>query len=372
MPALNETTIWNGTEWVVPDPVIPDGVLRSLWDTDEIEPVLVTTVDETHPDDAWSGGGLGVHIIEVTFTEDTWRDLLVRSKPEDPEVISVWKQDPRAGATTGLEQPEYVGGYDVATNFWPFKFEANVTYYVGVYKETWEGAGGVVDIGPTQYGLENPSRLIAPRDLLFPISFAQGQISHAEGWYTHAETDGSHAEGSNTHAQGVGSHAEGIRTHAEGFFSHAEGNRSHSRWFSSHAASSGAFSAPGDAQYERVVLRGLTNARLWPNAWNSEPHTLPENYVAHYQGMIVSRNVAGTEVKSWRIEGTIMTAGTPTLLPGATITVVSETAGATGWDIAVLMNVGADINEQRALAITPSGLPTNARTVATLEFTEVG
>ena len=364
-------------------------VLLRLYDTDAIEPVLITTVDETHEDDHWSGGGLGIHIIEVMFEEDTWRDLLVRVK-EDPETIGVWRGvDPRAGATTPDDfiEPEYVTGYE-GDNFWPIKFEANVTYYVGIYKDTWEGAGGIVDIGPTEYALSQPSRVKPVRDLLFPAAYVEGQQSHAQnfrthaegfashaegfgshaegpqshagGYFTHAEGWGSYAHGHSSHAEGQYSHAEGGISHAEGRWSHAEGFYSRARWDSSHAGSGGRFSVSGDAQYERIVRQANNVSAL-------DCEVLPQNFMGMFRAMVARRSSDGQVMKTWKLEGCISTFGTPSLLPGSSKEVLCELPGAEGWDLTLAVDTTT-----RRFTIAPVGASSGSRTVATVEYVEVG
>jgi hypothetical protein len=173
---------------------------------------------------------------------------------------------------------------------------------------------------------------------------------------------GSHAEGSTTFAEGPGSHAEGGSSRALGMFSHAEGQGSLARWFASHASSSGEW-GQGTAQYERVVLTGSDTHQM-RTGWQYP--ILPENFVATYQAMVVRRSQDGTLVKAWRLEGVVNTIGTPGFIGTPTKTVVGEKGAVSGWDLTVAF--GTD----RTLAITPVGTSANSKTVATVEFTEVG
>ena len=111
-------------------------------------------------------------------------------------------------------------------------------------------------------------------------SVAFGHSTKASGNYSYAEGSGNTASGESSHAEGTGctasgyiSHAEGIYCVASGIYSHAEGYRNTTNLkyashvegargkctnHSSHTKASGRFSADGDAQYERNVLRVQT------------------------------------------------------------------------------------------------------------------
>ena len=67
-------------------------------------------------------------------------------------------------------------------------------------------------------------------------SVTSGNQSHAEGYYTEASGDSSHAEGSSTIASGTASHAEGSCTEATGSYSHAEGYYTEASGTASHAS----------------------------------------------------------------------------------------------------------------------------------------
>ena len=55
------------------------------------------------------------------------------------------------------------------------------------------------------------------------MTIAEGIADHAEGSYTRASGSNSHAEGNNTTTEGYGSHAEGGYTTVSGVYAHAQG-----------------------------------------------------------------------------------------------------------------------------------------------------
>lgn len=67
------------------------------------------------------------------------------------------------------------------------------------------------------------------------LTVAEGFHSHAEGYSTKALGDDAHAEGSKTLASGLQAHAEGYTTHATGDKAHAEGDSARAYGAGSHA-----------------------------------------------------------------------------------------------------------------------------------------
>ena len=382
---------WNGTEWAVP--VDPNAVTA--------EPIMVSPNDGGNYVVKWVPQHSGFARADgpIMNWDNTWLEVKIfpwsYAGPfvwDSPESVGYgyWHYDPTDVPTS---TDRYTTGHYVTAGeeyrimidmggeeSWDISATLASLQHLG-YPEGWEHLGR---IAPPQFPFltyEDTSIVanVLPRggNAEGLYTFAEGRDSHAEGSYSHAQSDNSHAEGWHSHAEGSYSHAEGSNSHAQGGQSHAEGAYSRARWLGSHAGASSRFSMTGDAQYERVVVRGTTGSappwdRLWPNHPSYGVHALPENFVAQYRGMVTSRTSNGAIVRAWKIEGVVTTVGTPALLPGATVTTVGEMGDASGWDITVAMNVGTDIAHQRALAITPSGLPVGARTVATLEFTEVG
>jgi len=137
------------------------------------------------------------------------------------------------------------------------------------------------------------------------FTHARRDGSHAEGYYSHAEGEASHAEGIVCYAEGSYSHAEGNYSHAEGSTSHAEGQYSHAYRYAQHSQASGQFSAVGDAQMGRLVMRRSTTnntpTQLFIDGTGLK-FGLESGKCYTFQIMITAKNVTDNYSASWIIE----------------------------------------------------------------------
>lgn len=82
------------------------------------------------------------------------------------------------------------------------------------------------------------------------ITVADGDASHAEGDETHASGKWSHAEGYMSLSEGIASHAEGQYTTASGDYSHAEGTSTRASYINAHAEGQDTMAAAANAHAE--------------------------------------------------------------------------------------------------------------------------
>lgn len=87
---------------------------------------------------------------------------------------------------------------------------------------------------------------------------ASGADSHAEGFQTTASAAGCHAEGALTIASAFYSHAQGWSCQAVGSSSSASGRDAKASNENEDCFAGTAFSAVGDAQFRRIVIKGVT------------------------------------------------------------------------------------------------------------------
>lgn len=121
-----------------------------------------------------------------------------------------------------------------------------------------------------------------------------GINSHAEGYQTKANKNNSHAEGRITVSDGIASHSEGGETQAVGDYSHAEGYRSLSEGIASHAEGQHT-TASGDYSH----AEGTGTRALYINAHAEGQETMAGAANAHAEGQgtvtaEVGGHVAGT------------------------------------------------------------------------------
>jgi trimeric autotransporter adhesin len=204
---------------------------------------------------------------------------------------------------------------------------------------------------------------------------ASGQNSIAVGQQAKASTTGSVALGTTTTASGTSSFAIGDNTTASGNNSFAFGFRSTATQFGQYSYASGNFTASGDAQSSKYVLRAATSSttatRLCTNgsgtATASNQIILANGEAIAFSGMIVVRQITGTGSNSaaWKIEGLIRreaTAASTTLVNSA-LTVISNVPGYT-------ITVSADTT-LGGLNISVTGDTNSLRWVASIDTVEV-
>ena len=117
------------------------------------------------------------------------------------------------------------------------------------------------------------------------LTHADGYASHAEGSLTHASGDMSHAEGYDSIAFGDSSHAEGSETIASGDYTHSEGYRTKARGKWQHVQGKYNVEDTSNA-YAHIVGNGAYNNP-------SNAHTLDWNGNAWFAGDIYVGSTAG-------------------------------------------------------------------------------
>lgn len=132
-----------------------------------------------------------------------------------------------------------------------------IEYTLYQYKERWEKVKGIGGIG-TGVGAEVFNTF---------KNEANGEYSHAEGYFTYADGDYSHTEGGDCWAVGQSSHAEGQTTVARGDSSHAEGKSTIASGDCSHAQ--GRYNIEDtENKYAHIVGNGINDGA------RSNAHTL--------------------------------------------------------------------------------------------------
>lgn len=212
------------------------------------------------------------------------------------------------------------------------------------------------------------------------LAKASGFGALALGYYTEATGEGSLAISGNRAssgavASGTYSVAIGERVTASGNSSFALGFRSQSTQYGQYSYASGIFTADGDAQSSKYVMRAATSnttaTRLCTNgsgtATANNQIILANGEAIAFSGMIVVRQITGTGSNSaaWKIEGLIRresTAASTTLVNSA-LTVISNVPGYT-------ITVSADTT-LGGLNISVTGDTNSLRWVASIDTVEV-
>ncbi|MGQ7956524.1 DUF2793 domain-containing protein [Pseudomonas sp. SP16.1] len=143
------------------------------------------------------------------------------------------------------------------------------------------------------------------------------------------------------------------------------------------ARAAGRFSANGDAQRERFVLRRATTDATPAvlSADGGSPAaatqvTLPNNAAYGFTGRLVARASASGDCASWEFKGTIRrgaNAAATALVSAVSPTLVAGDAGAAGWTVSVTADTALG-----CLSITATGAAaTNIKWVADVETVEV-
>ncbi len=148
------------------------------------------------------------------------------------------------------------------------------------------------------------------------------------------------AGGADNTADGDYSHASGQGNVANGEASRAEGAYANATLFGQTAQAGGKFSAVGDAQHGRYVLRNqttnATQTELFLNG-SSERLVLSNDTTWAFSILIVARRTdANDESAGYKVEGVIdrnATAGSTAIVGSVTKTVLAEDSSA--WDVAV-------------------------------------
>lgn len=204
--------------------------------------------------------------------------------------------------------------------------------------------------------------------------------AHAEGESTTAGTlqdhNGAHAEGAYTEASDYAAHAEGRSTTASGYTSHAEGRQSIASRGGQHAHASGQFTAPGDAQVSRWVIRAetadATQALLTGN-WDDQMWGLdPDKAYRVTVSLVARRTDAAGEAAGWDWEGLVADdAGTGRLIGTPASQKWGDAPATDPWDLTVSIGTDGSGNPRLEVAVTGESGKT-IRWVAALYITEVG
>jgi len=202
-------------------------------------------------------------------------------------------------------------------------------------------------------------------------SIALGRFATATSAYAVAIGDICSATASNATAIGQGCSATASNAIALGTYASAA-------IVGKFAVSSDAFAAGGDSQTGVLVVR-IETADATPTALTSDLNTastnnqviLPNNSAYAFSGTLIARQQAagGSDYAAWEIKGAIIrdANAASTSLGTYNINVLSKTAGASAWDVAL----SADTTNG-GLAITVTGAAaTNIRWVATVQTSEV-
>jgi hypothetical protein len=202
-------------------------------------------------------------------------------------------------------------------------------------------------------------------------SLALGRFANATATGATAIGDSCSATATNATTLGYSSSATAINSSAFGAFALAAIN-------GKHAFSSEAFAAVGDSQTGVLVLRvataNATSAVLTsdPNAASAANQViLPNNSAFAFTGTLIARQKAsgGSNYAAWEVKGAIIRGANAasTSLGSYNINVLSKTAGAASWAVAL----SADTTNG-GLAITVTGAAaTDIRWVATVQTSEV-
>ena len=213
------------------------------------------------------------------------------------------------------------------------------------------------------------------------FGIASGAGAHAEGRYTTASGESAHAEGYGATATGTRSHAEGNGTLANGFGSHAEGGASSTRLITYlFATASGYFSAGGDAQFTRVVMRRQITHSSSVATWYSlfidgvtatELFKIPANTVINFRVMIVGKTDDDSKRFAYNITGAIARNGanSTVILGTPTITNVYE-ADDTDYEVQAIADNNNEALDIQVRDTTFAG--DTVRWVAVIEALEVG
>lgn len=263
-----------------------------------------------------------------------------------------------------------IGGYNNVTASGNYSFAAGLNSAGNGSNATNTGATALG--GSSASGVDSFAAAVSNNTTSYGAS---GQNSIAVGQQAKASTTGSVALGTTTTASGTSSFAIGDNTTASGNNSFAFGFRSIATQFGQYSYASGNFTASGDAQSAKYVMRAATSnttaTRLCTNGSGTATATnqiiLTNGEAIAFSGMIVVRQITGTGSNSaaWKIEGLIRresTAASTTLVNSA-LTIISNVPGYT-------VTVSADTT-LGGLSISVTGDTNSLRWVASIDTVEV-
>ncbi len=201
---------------------------------------------------------------------------------------------------------------------------------------------------------------------------ASGVSAHAEGESTTASGSVSHAEGGSTIASATYSHAEGRNCEATQVYTHASGYRAKAHLHGQNAHSGGQFTATGDAQNSRAVLRGSTADATLTEIFldgDDDRLTVLDEYAYACEVTVVGRQDTGVDHFMGTYRALIKRTGGAVGLVGVVDVVYENNAGGWGAGGGLPVEITAANN---ALTIKVEGLAAhNIRWVATVYWTQV-
>ncbi|NIA07723.1 MAG: hypothetical protein GWP14_08865 [Actinobacteria bacterium] len=156
------------------------------------------------------------------------------------------------------------------------------------------------------------------------VGSAAGERSHVEGSGTTASGRFSHAEGYNTIASGSYSHAEGKNTTASGVSSHAEGQDSIASLTGQYAHAGSKFSAAGDAQYSRFLMKGSTTDNTLTELTSPGRFTIDDEFSSACTVSVVARQDTGADSALFKRMVLIERTGGTVALQGAVQTIGTD------------------------------------------------
>jgi len=198
------------------------------------------------------------------------------------------------------------------------------------------------------------------------FAFALGFNAYANNNYAFAIGDSVTASGSMSVCIGRGSVASASYSNAWGYYA------SSAIW-GKFSYACGRFSATGDAQDAKCVLRRETTNNTASTlgtdggaATATNQVILPNNSAYAFTGTVIAKQSGSTNAAAWKVEGMIVRGANAasTTLVASTVTAISNTPG---WTLAL----SADTTNG-GLAVTATGAAaTNIRWVATIQTSEV-
>ena len=170
-------------------------------------------------------------------------------------------------------------------------------------------------------------------------SKVRDQYAHAEGYQTDCYGTAAHTEGYKTITSNTAAHAEGQETQCWGAAGHAEGYSSKSDWTGEHSFAGGKFSAVGDAQGRRMVIRRQTSnntqSELFIDGTFQRMGLTADSSWMFIIWLVARRADANDETKAWQIKGAIdrNTGNTTALVGTPTVEVVAGDTAANAWTV---------------------------------------
>ena len=163
--------------------------------------------------------------LSAVATSGSYNDLT-----DIPSVCLQLSEMPTEANTGAIVQ--YVGGTTESYTQGNF-YQWNGTAWSKITLGEGSGGKGISGTGEKSEIFNNTENNIASGN----YSHAEGSITRAEGYTSHAEGDSTIAEGNYSHAEGYGTHAFGLDSHTEGRFTVAEGRTSHAEGWSAKTTS---------------------------------------------------------------------------------------------------------------------------------------